>query len=170
LCIAVSQGESPAEQVANGDQWKCYGPEDEEEFGDDSIYQGGSGSISEQLLDTVADVTLGGGAESFEQQARAGDWEDTKLIEQAQQRGYQLPTTLDELDAVTEADQDAPVLGLFADGNMPVRWQRDDAEQPGYLDDPIECADNPERTADMPDLGQLTSHAIDLLSTNEDGF
>src|SRR5699024_4279292 len=45
-----------------------------------------------------------------------------------------------------------------------------DAEPQGYLDDPIECADNPERTADMPDLAELTSSAIDLLSTNDDGF
>ena len=164
------QDATPAVQAAHVNQRKCYGPDDEEECGDDALDQGGVGSISEQLLDTRADVTLGGGAESFQQQARAGDWKGDKLIDQAQQRGYQLPTTLDELEAVTEANQDAPVLGLFADGNMPVRWQGDDAEPQGYLDDPIECADNPERTADMPDLAELTSSAIDLLSTNDDGF
>src|SRR5699024_6542421 len=71
---------------------------------------------------------------------------------------------------VTEVNQDAPVLGLFADGNMPVPWQGDEAEQQGNLDDHIQCADNPDRTADMPALGQLTAHAIDLLSTKEDGF
>src|SRR5699024_9773870 len=164
------QDATPAVQAAHVNQRKCYGPDDEEECGDDALDQGGAGSISEQLLDTRADVTLGGGAESFQQQARAGDWKGDKLIDQAQQRGYQLPTTLDELEAVTEANQDAPVLGLFADGNMPVRWQGDDAEPQGYLDDPVECADNPERTADMPDLAELTSSAIHLLSTNDDGL
>src|SRR5699024_12280160 len=138
-----------------------------DESGQDDLDQGCTGYATEQLLDASVDSNVGGGDESFEQHARDGDWEGNKLIEQAQQLGYQVPTTLDELEAVTEANQDAPVLGLFADGNMPVRWQGDEAEQQGYLDDPIECADNPERTADMPDLGQLTSHAIDLLSTNE---
>lgn len=170
VTTAEIQDATPAVQAAHVNHRKCYGPDDTEECGDDALDQGGSGSISEQLLDTRADVTLGGGAQSFDQQARAGNWEGAKLIDQAQQRGYQLPTTSDELDAVTEANQDAPVLGLFAEGNMPVRWQGDDAKQQGYLDDPIECAANPERTAGIPDLAQLTSSAIDLLSTNEDGF
>src|SRR5699024_8712185 len=59
------QDATPAVQGAHVDQRKCYGPDDEEECGDDALDQGGSGSISEQLLDTRADVTLGGGAESL---------------------------------------------------------------------------------------------------------
>ncbi|MDN6813923.1 MAG: alkaline phosphatase, partial [Corynebacterium variabile] len=114
VSTAEIQDATPAVQAAHVGQRKCYGPEDTEKCGDDLLENGGSGSISEQILGTRADVTLGGGAESFGQTAKAGDWEGKTLIEQATERGYQLPTTAAKLDEITAADQDAPVLGLFS--------------------------------------------------------
>jgi alkaline phosphatase len=169
VSTAEIQDATPAVQAAHVEQRKCYGPEDTEKCGDDLLENGGSGSISEQILDTRADVTLGGGAESFGQTAKAGDWEGKTLIEQATERGYQLPTTAAELDEITAADQDAPVLGLFSDGNMPVRWEGEKAVKEGYLQPAETCTDNPERTAEVPLLADMTSKAIDLLSENDNG-
>lgn len=169
VSTAEIQDATPAVEAAHVGQRKCYGPEDTEKCGDDLLENGGSGSISEQILDTRADVTLGGGAESFGQTAKAGDWEGKTLIEQATERGYQLPTTAAELDEITAADQDAPVLGLFSDGNMPVRWEGEKAVKEGYLQPAETCTDNPERTAEVPLLADMTSKAIDLLSGNESG-
>lgn len=169
VSTAEIQDATPAVQAAHVAQRKCYGPEDAEKCGDDLLDKGGKGSISEQYLESRADVTLGGGTESFTQKAKAGEWEGKTLLEQAEERGYQLPTNAEELDAVTEANQDAPVLGLFADGNMPVRWEGDTAEKEGYLKPAQECTDNPERTDDIPTLASMTSKAIDLLSSNDNG-
>ncbi|MGO1992383.1 MAG: alkaline phosphatase [Corynebacterium sp.] len=169
VSTAEIQDATPAVQAAHVAKRKCYGPEDADACGDDLLDKGGDGSISEQYLESRADVTLGGGAESFAQKAKAGDWKGKTLLEQAEERGYQLPANAAELDAVSEANQDSPVLGLFSDGNMPVRWDGDTAEKEGYLKPAQECTDNPERTEDIPKLAAMTNKAIDLLSNNDDG-
>jgi alkaline phosphatase len=169
VSTAEIQDATPAVQAAHVDQRKCYGPEDTDKCGDDLLERGGRGSISEQILNTRADVTLGGGSESFGQRATAGDWAGRTLAEQASDRGYQLPTNAAELDAVTAADQDSPVLGLFSRGNMPVRWEGDKAEKEGYLKPAQTCRDNAARTDDVPRLADMTGKAIDLLKENPDG-
>ncbi|TPX03740.1 alkaline phosphatase, partial [Schumannella luteola] len=113
VSTAEIQDATPAVQVAHVAQRSCFGP-DSASCGPDALVNGGAGSISEQLLDTRPDVTLGGGAATFAQTAKAGDWEGMTLLEQAEERGYQLPTDAASLAAVTVADQDQPVLGLFA--------------------------------------------------------
>ncbi len=55
-----------------------------------ALEQGGKGSISEQILQTRADVVLGGDAKSFNELAKASDYHGKTLREQAQARGYQL--------------------------------------------------------------------------------
>ncbi len=169
VSTAEIQDATPAVLAAHVAQRKCYGPEDAEKCGDDLLENGGKGSISEQILGTRADVTLGGGAESFTQTARSGEHKGKTLTEQATDLGYQLPTNAAELDKITEADQDKPVLGLFSDGNMPVRWKGSTAEKEGYLKPAETCTDNPERTAEVPLLADMTSKAIDLLKENPDG-
>ena len=67
---------------------------------------------------------MGGGAETFAQTATGGDYRGKTLEVQAKERGFQIVRTASELDGVTKADQDAPLLGLFADGNMPVQLDR----------------------------------------------
>ncbi|MGD1730208.1 alkaline phosphatase, partial [Klebsiella pneumoniae] len=66
---------------------------------------------------------------------------------------------------------DKPLLGLFADGNMPVRWEGPKASYHGNIDKPpVTCTPNPKRDASLPTLAQMTEKAIDLLSRNEKGF
>lgn len=170
VSTAEIEDATPAVEAAHVASRKCYGPEDEEKCGDDLKEKGGRGSISEQIVETRADVTLGGGAEAFNQTIREGEGKGKKVIDWAREKGYNVPTNATELNAVTEANQDKPVLGLFSEGNMPVRWEGPKAEKQGYLQEPAQCTDNPERGADVPKLADMTQKAIDLLKDNEKGF
>ncbi|MHA6741431.1 alkaline phosphatase [Rhodococcus erythropolis] len=171
VSTAEVQDATPAVQVAHVSGRKCYGPEaTSKSCPENAIENGGKGSISEQLLDTRADVTFAGGAKSFAETAKAGDWQGKTLNEQAAARGYQLVKNAAEMNEVGKADQDAPVLGLFADGNMPVRWEGSVATRDGYLQPAETCIDNPKRTSDVPKLADMTQKAIDLLKVNDNGF
>ncbi|TPD26251.1 alkaline phosphatase, partial [Escherichia coli] len=89
----------------------------------------------------------------------------------AQARGYQLVSDAASLNSVTEANQQKPLLGLFADGNMPVRWLGPKATYHGNIDKPaVTCTPNPQRNDSVPTLAQMTDKAIELLSKNEKGF
>ncbi|MHD0302140.1 alkaline phosphatase [Rhodococcus erythropolis] len=171
VSTAEVQDATPAVQVAHVSGRKCYGPEaTSKSCPENAIENGGKGSISEQLLDTRADVTFAGGAKSFAETAKAADWQGKTLNEQAAARGYQLVKNAAEMNEVGKADQDAPVLGLFADGNMPVRWEGSVATRDGYLQPAETCIDNPKRTSDVPKLADMTQKAIDLLKVNDNGF
>ncbi|KSU80528.1 alkaline phosphatase [Rhodococcus qingshengii] len=171
VSTAEVQDATPAVQVAHVSGRKCYGPEaTSKSCPENALENGGKGSISEQLLDTRADVTFAGGAKSFAETAKAGDWQGKTLNEQAAARGYQLVKNAAEMNEVGKADQDAPVLGLFTDGNMPVRWEGSVATRDGYLQPAETCVDNPKRTSDVPKLADMTQKAIDLLKVNDNGF
>src|SRR5699024_3391141 len=78
------QDATPAVQQAHVAERKCYGPEaTAEKCPENALESGGDGSISEQYLDSRADVVLGGGAASFAERAKAGDYEGMTLFEQA---------------------------------------------------------------------------------------
>ncbi|CAI1115595.1 alkaline phosphatase [Serratia entomophila] len=172
VSTAELQDATPAAQVSHVTSRKCYGPlETSEKCAANALENGGRGSITEQLLKTRADVTLGGGAKSFNQQAKSGEWQGKTLKEQATAQGYQWVSDADGLQAVTLANQQKPLLGLFADGNMPVRWQGPKASYHGNIDKPaVTCENNPARTAATPTLAAMTEKAIDLLKTNPNGF
>ncbi|HEV2506917.1 MAG TPA: alkaline phosphatase [Mesorhizobium sp.] len=172
VSTAEIQDATPAVQVAHVTQRKCYGPTaTAEKCPTNALENGGLGSISEQLLNTRADVVLGGGAKSFAETAKAGDWKDKTLLDQAKQRGFQIVTNADELKALTAANNDKPVLGLFSEGNMPVRWKGPKATHHGNIDQPVvTCEPNGERAATVPTLAAMTTKAIGLLKTNEKGF
>ncbi|HBK4768693.1 TPA: alkaline phosphatase [Serratia liquefaciens] len=172
VSTAELQDATPAAQISHVTSRKCYGPEEtSEKCATNALENGGRGSISEQLLKARADVTLGGGAKSFNQLAKSGEWQGKSLKEQATALGYQWVENLDALNAVNVANQQKPLLGLFAPGNMPVRWQGPKASYHGNLDQPaVTCQNNPARTADMPTLAVMTEKAIDLLKTNKNGF
>lgn len=172
VSTAELQDATPAALIAHVTSRKCYGPEKTTELcPTNALEQGGKGSITEQMLKTRADVTLGGGAKSFGETAKAGEYQGKTLREQAQALGYQWIDNLDGMNAIQQADQSKPVLGLFADGNMPVRWQGPKASYHGNIDKPVvTCEVNKERPASVPTLAQMTKKAIDLLSTNEKGF
>ncbi|ELL0332244.1 alkaline phosphatase [Serratia nevei] len=172
VSTAELQDATPAALVSHVTSRKCYGPEEtSEKCAANALENGGRGSITEQLLKTRADVTLGGGAKSFNQLAKSGEWQGKSLKDQAAGQGYQWVSNADELQAVTLANQQKPLLGLFADGNMPVRWLGPKASYHGNLDKPaVTCENNPARTAATPTLAAMTEKAISLLKDNPNGF
>ncbi len=172
VSTAEIQDATPAALVAHVTSRKCYGPQATRESCPTlALENGGPGSITEQLLNARADVTLGGGAKTFAEEAAAGEWQGKTLLEQARLRGYQLVNDARTLEAVTVADQQQPLLGLFASGNMPVRWQGPKASYRGSIDKPaVTCQNNPQRNDAIPTLAQMTEKAITLLSRNEKGF
>lgn len=172
VSTAELQDATPAALVAHVTSRKCYAPSiTTEKCPTNALEIGGKGSITEQLLNARADVTLGGGAKSFQESATSGEWQGKTLREQAQVRGYQMVSDAASLEAITEANQDKPLLGLFSEGNMPVRWQGPKASYHGNLDKPaVTCTANPERNASVPTLAAMTEKAISLLSKNEKGF
>ena len=136
----------------------CYGPEETaKDCADETLEKGGQGSVTEQLLAARPDVTMGGGAETFAQTATGGEYKGKPLEVQAKERGYQIVRTADELAGITKADQDAPLLGLFADGNMPVSWAGPAAVRQGYLQPAAKCTDNPEHGSAVPKLAAMTT-------------
>lgn len=172
VSTAELEDATPAAQIAHVTSRKCYGPEKTSELcASNALEKGGKGSIAEQLLNARADVTLGGGGKTFSETAKAGEWQGKTLEEQAKLRGYQWVSDLNGMTDVTEASQDKPVLGLFAQGNMPVRWKGPKATYHGNVEGkPVTCEVNNERPASTPTLAQMTDKAIELLSKNENGF
>lgn len=148
----------------------CYGPSATlKTYPEAALENGGLGSITEQLIETRADVTLGGGAKTFDEVATAGRYQGNTLQQQAYERGYQIVGDKAGLDALRRADQNRPVLGLFAPGNLPVRWVGPEATSDGGKKAPVRCTRNPGRPADQPTLAELTEKAIDLLHTKRSG-
>jgi len=172
VSTAELQDATPAAQIAHVTSRKCYGPEETaEKCASNALENGGRGSITEQLLQARADVTLGGGRKSFSQLAKAGEFQGKSLKDQALAQGYVWVENAEQLSAITQADQKKPVLGLFSEGNMPVRWQGPKATYHGNIDkSAVTCEANPQRTADIPTLAAMTEKAIDLLKTNQNGF
>lgn len=172
VSTADIQDATPGAQLAHVVYRSCFGPvETSKTCPQNALEKGGAGSITEQLLDTRADLVLGGGARSFAETATAGKWQGRTLFDQAQARGYRIVRTAAELDAVTRADDAAPLIGLFAEGNMPVRWTGPRASHHGNIDQPpITCRPNPERTASVPTLAAMTRKAIALLKGRRKGF
>lgn len=192
VTTAEVQDATPAVMESHSTQRSCYGPQGKTDgSSDDSekrcdaeqlLQNGGIGSISEQLLDTRADVTLGGGNKYFNQTAQAGEWAGKTLKEQAAERGYQYLEDPSQLASLTEANQDSPVLGLFSSGNMPTQYNEskaldhDTAEQmalAGQKDGNqslVSCTTNSEWLGNKgASLADMTSKAIDLLSSNQNG-
>ncbi|GHA00782.1 alkaline phosphatase [Ignatzschineria ureiclastica] len=171
VSTAEIQDATPAAQFAHVPKRKCYGPEATSTLCPESALEnGGLGSITEQLIETRADITLGGGAKSFKEVAKAGQYAGKTLTESAEDQGYIFVYNNADMKALTQANQDQPVIGLFAEGNMPVRWKGPKAVEGGALLEPVECEVNSERTAEIPTLAEMTEVAIDLLSQNENGF
>lgn len=172
VSTAELQDATPAALFAHVTARKCYGPKaTAEKCPENAIENGGLGSITEQMLKARADVTLGGGAKTFAETVPAGEWKDKTLHDIAVAEGYQMVTDLESLKAIKSADQKQPVLGLFSEGNMPVRWKGPKASHYGNIDQkPVKCEINDARTASVPTLADMTEKAISLLKTNKNGF
>lgn len=172
VSTAAIQDATPAAQMAHVSLRGCFGPvATSRTCPENALENGGAGSITEQLLGTRADVTLGGGAASFSETALAGEWKGRTLLEQAKARGYHVIRTAADLDTIARANDRQPLLGLFAEGNMPVRWIGPRASHHGNIEQPpVTCEANPERTATIPTLAAMTRKAIALLKDNTKGF
>lgn len=161
------QDATPAVQIASVTSRRCYGPSTTTaQCSGNALENGGAGSISEQLIETRPDVTLAGGSATFAEEATAGDWAGKTLEAQAKERGFQYLTDKADLDSITAASQDSPVLGLFSTGNMPVRFNPYIA-QPGKATTQ-ECTVNPD-FAEVPTLKEMTDKSIELLSESKAG-
>jgi len=163
VSTAEIQDATPAVQVAHVGARSCYGP-DTASCGTDALQNGGLGSISEQLLNARPDLTLGGGSASFQQTAKAGQWQGSTLFAQAAERGYQVVSDADGLAAVRRADQTKPLLGLFTPGNFPTRYAPTTATVGGADQAPVQCTPNPARLSTGLSLQSLTNKSIDLLN------
>ena len=174
VTTAEIEDATPAVQAAHISARSCYGPVvTSTTCASEALENGGIGSIAEQFLNTRADVTLGGGAKTFAEKAKAGAWKDKTLLEQANDRGYQVVSDKTGLSQITSADQKKPVLGLFAQGNMPVRWTGPAATPTGGTTPAARCTDNANRPASQPSLADMTNKAISLLKAkkhNDKGF
>ncbi|WP_435929240.1 alkaline phosphatase [Dryocola sp. BD613] len=172
VSTAEIQDATPAALIAHVISRKCYGPTaTSEQCAANALENGGKGSITEQLLNARPDITLGGGAKTFAETAKAGEWAGKTLREQAEIRGYQWVDNASALAAVTEANQQKPLIGMFAAGNMPVRWEGPKASYHGNIDRPaVTCTPNPKRDPSIPSLALMTDKAIGLLKGNEQGF
>lgn len=174
VSTAEIQDATPAAQYAHVNARGCYGPvKTSTDCSSYALENGGIGSISEQLLDVRPDLTLGGGAKTFTdplEAAKAGRWEGQTLQEQAVDRGFQWIDDAAGLSALGVADQSAPVLGLFTDGNFPTRYASTTATIGGGDQPAAACTPNADRLDPALSLGSLTSRAIELLSTDDDGF
>jgi len=169
VTTAEIQDATPAVQAAHVTARSCYGPKvTSTTCPTNALENGGAGSITEQIINTRADVTLGGGATTFDETAKAGTYAGKTLKQQATERGYQLVSDLAGLEAVSKADQTKPVLGLFAPGNMAVRWVGPEATADGGKQPAAKCTPNPDRAATQPSLSDMTSKAIELLSSRHD--
>ena len=172
VSTAEIQDATPAAVFAHVTARKCYGPEaTSAKCPKNAAENGGRGSITEQLIRARADVTLGGGMKSFLETGKAGEFKDETLLSAATAAGYRIVTDAQGLAVVKTANQKTPLLGLFSDGNMPVRLTGPKASYHGNLDNPpVVCQKNPARNASHPTLAQMTKKAIDLLKVNSKGF
>ncbi|AKU18642.1 alkaline phosphatase [Luteipulveratus mongoliensis] len=165
VTTAEIEDATPAVQAAHVTSRSCYGPAVTlTTCPTNALENGGKGSIAEQIIATRADVTLGGGAKTFGEKATAGKYKGLTLRDQAQSRGFQLPTNATELNAVKSADQKKPVLGLFSDGNFPVDWAGPAATKDGATKPAARCTPNPDQPATQPKLKAMTTKAISLLN------
>lgn len=163
------QDATPAVLVSNVSLRKCYGPEaTTKSCPENALELGGKGSISEQLLDTRPDVTLGGGSKTFGEKAKAGQWKDKTLEQQAKDRGYNYITEKSALDGVQVANQDKPLLGLFDAGNLPVKYAPMVATKGGADKPAAKCTPEP-KFEKVPALGTMTDKALSLLSKSDHG-
>ena len=131
---------------------------------------GGIGSISEQLLDTRADVTIGGGAKYFNQL----DENNETLWQQAANRGFQTVQSgdVEGFKNLKSADQNSPVLALLGDGNLPTQYNPTVASKadPAKDENPTTCTVNEKWLGNKgASLADFTNKALDLLQGNENG-
>ncbi|MFI9305630.1 alkaline phosphatase [Streptomyces triculaminicus] len=152
---------TPAVLASHATDRSCAGPADMKACPNDTVAKGGPGSIAEQSVNHKVDVLLGGGKARFDQKITEGRYRGLTVTQQAEKLGYQVVT---DSKGLTSARSGKPVLGLFADGNVPVEWTGKAAAVGGT--DAQRCVtNNPERKAGTPALEEQARKALSLLDT-----
>ncbi|TPF96043.1 alkaline phosphatase [Bifidobacterium sp. UTCIF-39] len=189
VTTAEIQDATPAVLESHSSERACYGPQgkwdgsdkngdgvvdlkDAEAAGIGSCLapqlkaNGGIGSISEQLIDTRADVTIGGGAKYFNQLNQSGE----TLWQQAANEGFQTVKSgdVDGFKALSY-QENKPVLALLGDGNLPTQFQNTPAlaQKETEARGPVDCKVSPDWLGNKgASLADFTDKAIDLLKAN----
>ncbi|GAA0354663.1 alkaline phosphatase [Actinoallomurus spadix] len=147
---------TPAVLTAHVADRSCEGPADMAKCPQQDKVNGGPGSISEQQVQTGADIYLGGGRARFAQTVKAGAFKGKTVLDQAAASGYNVVTDASGLAAAKPGKK---LLGLFADGNLPLEWTGPLAKVGGT--DPARCTTNGAFSG--PHLRDMASKAIGLL-------
>lgn len=187
VTTAEIQDATPAVLESHSSERACYGPQGKTDgsktdgSSNDAAKRclvnqlkenGGIGSISEQLLDTRADVTIGGGSKYFRQTVQGGEYKGKTVWEQAKEMGFQ---TVENDPAAMNALQykdGQPVLALMSDGNMPTKFNpsKATAKDPAKDANPTVCTPNADWLGNQgSSLKDMTKKALDLLNDNPNG-
>lgn len=179
VTTAEIQDATPAVLESHSSERACYGPQGKTDGTSNNASKqclinqlkenGGIGSISEQLLDTRADVTIGGGSKYFRQTVQGGEYKGKTVWEQAKEMGFQ---TVENDPAAMNALQykdGQPVLALMSDGNMPTKFNpsKATAQDPAKDANPTVCTMNDKWLGNQgSSLADMTKKALDLLEAN----
>ena len=182
VTTAEIQDATPAVLESHSSERACYGPQGKTDGTSNNASKqclinqlkenGGIGSISEQLLDTRADVTIGGGSKYFRQTVQGGEYKGKTVWEQAKEMGFQ---TVENDPAAMNALQykdGHPVLALMSDGNMPTKFNpsKATAKDPAKDANPTVCTPNANWLGNQgSSLKDMTKKALDLLGANPNG-
>ncbi|QSF44655.1 alkaline phosphatase [Paenibacillus tianjinensis] len=104
-------------------------------------------AIASQYLESGVDVLMGGGKQFFVTKDEKGKRTDKNLLPDFKAKGYTVVENTSALNALTS--KNSKVLGLFGSSHV------------AYV---------PDRTAEIPSLAAMTSKALNILSTDKDGF
>ena len=117
--------------------------------------------IADQLLQSGAEVILGGGSAYFFPQSAKGSKrkDDKDLVQEFRQEGYQVAFTKQELLAAADNKATKKLFGVFHPDNMD-----------GSLDRLFLKKNTVEQYPNQPDLTEMTKAAIEVLSKNPNGF
>lgn len=182
VTTAEIQDATPAVLESHSSERACYGPQGKTDGTSNNASKqclinqlkenSGIGSISEQLLDTRADVTIGGGSKYFRQTVQGGEYKGKTVWEQAKEMGFQ---TVENDPAAMNALQykdGQPVLALMSDGNMPTKFNpsKATAKDPAKDANPTVCTPNADWLGNQgSSLKDMTKKALDLLNDNPNG-
>lgn len=184
VTTAEIQDATPAVLESHSSERACYGPQGKTDgssngaANNDAAKQclinqlkenGGIGSISEQLLDTRADVTIGGGSKYFRQTVQGGEYKGKTVWEQAKEMGYQTVENDPAAMNALEYKEGQPVLALMSDGNMPTKFNpsKATAQDPAKDANPTVCTMNDKWLGNQgSSLADMTKKALDLLEAN----
>lgn len=179
VTTAEIQDATPAVLESHSTERGCYGPQGKTDGSSNDALKrclanqlkenGGIGSISEQLLDTRADVTIGGGSKYFRQTVQGGEYAGKTVWEQAKEMGYQTVENDPAAMNALEYKEGQPVLALMSDGNMPTKFSpsKATAQDPAKDANPTVCTMNDKWLGNQgSSLADMTKKALDLLEAN----